>query len=100
MGKVQTGIMHVEVNTTTVKEDMTKKKDLEDVFHDDNRRKFSQTSNTPLMHGRISQEIGLDGTSGRFLNIMQGHYNEPPDIGYYTISYLKHLRIAPTSHSA
>ena len=99
MGKVQSGLTHVEENTLAGKEDI-KKKYLENVCHDDNRRKFSQTSNTPLMHGRISQEIGLDGTSGRFLNIMQGHYNEPPDIGYYTISYLKHLRIAPTSHSA
>ena len=39
MGKVQTGVTHVEVNTTTGKEDMTKNKDVEYACHDEKRRK-------------------------------------------------------------
>ena len=47
MGKVQTGLTHAEVNNTTGKEEITKKKYVEDDCHDKNMRKFSQTSNTP-----------------------------------------------------
>ena len=50
MGKVQTGLTHIEVNNTTDKEEMTRNKDVEDAYHDKIRRKFSQTPNTPLMH--------------------------------------------------
>ena len=55
MGKFQAGLTHVEVNTTTSKEKITKKKDVEDACHDENRRKLSPTSNTPLMHRQIAQ---------------------------------------------
>ena len=55
MGKVQTCLTHVEVNTTTGKEERTKNKYVEDACHDDNMRKLSQKSNTHLMHIRISQ---------------------------------------------
>ena len=78
MGKFQTGLIHVKVNTISGKEDMTKKKVLEDACHDENRRKLSQASNTLLIHGRISQEIGLDSTPNSCVNIMQGNYNTPP----------------------
>ena len=47
MGKVHTGLTYLEVNNTTDKEDTTKKKDVEDICHDENRRKFSQASNAP-----------------------------------------------------
>ena len=50
MGEFQTGLTYAEVNTTTGKEEMTKNKDVEDSYHDENRRKISQTYNTPLMH--------------------------------------------------
>ena len=50
MGEVQIGLIHVEVNIITSKDDITNKKDVEDTCHDDNRRKFSQTSNAPLVH--------------------------------------------------
>ena len=59
MGKVQTGLTHVELNTTTGKEETTENKYMEYACHDDNRRNFSQTSNNPLIHGRISQEVGF-----------------------------------------
>ena len=49
-----------------------------------NRRKTSQTSNTPLMHGRIAQEIGFYGTSDIFLKMLHGHYTDPPEIYDYT----------------
>ena len=38
MGKVQTGLTHIEVNTTTVEEEINKKKDVEDACHDEIRR--------------------------------------------------------------
>ena len=95
MGKVQTGLINVEVNTTTGKEYTTKNKYAEDACHDENRRKLSQISNTYLMHGRISQEIGFNGTSDIFLKIIQGHYNDHPDTYDYTNAYLKHLGTAP-----
>ena len=53
MGEFQTGLTNAEVNTTTAKEEMTKKKDVEDACNDEYRRKFSQTSNTPLIDGQI-----------------------------------------------
>ena len=40
------------------------------------------------MHGRIDQEIVFKGTSDSFLNIIQEHYNMPPDIDDYTTDYL------------
>ena len=55
MGKVQIGLTHIEVNTITGKEETTDKKDTEYACHDEYRRNFSQKSNTPLMHGRLSQ---------------------------------------------
>ena len=70
MGKVQTGLTHVEVNTTTGKEEMTKNKYVEDACHDKNKTKFSQTFNTPLMDGQITQNIGFNGTSDICLKIM------------------------------
>ena len=54
MENAQTGITHVEVNTTNVKEERNKKKDVQDACHGENRRQFSRTSKTPLMHGQIS----------------------------------------------
>ena len=71
MGKVQTGLPHLEVNTTTGKEERTKKKDMEDACHDDNRRELSHTSNTSLMHGQIYQDIGFYGTSDSCLKTLQ-----------------------------
>ena len=62
MCKVQTDLTHVEVNTITGKEYMNDKKDMEYSCHDYNRRKFSQTSNTHLMHRKMFQEVGLDET--------------------------------------
>ena len=41
MGKVQTGLTHVEVNTTTGKEEMTEKEYVEYSCNDDNRGKYS-----------------------------------------------------------
>ena len=55
--------------------DMTEKKDMVDSCHDENSRKFSHTSNTSLVHGQISQEIGFNGTSDIFLNILQVNFN-------------------------
>ena len=66
MGKVQIGLTHVEVNTTTGKEERTENKDVVDECHDENRKKISHKSNTPLVHGQITQEIGFNGTSDRF----------------------------------
>ena len=57
MGKVQTCLTHVEVNTISSKEEITDKKYVEYACHDENRKKFSQTSNTTLMHGKLFQEI-------------------------------------------
>ena len=74
---------------------MNEKKDVEDACHDDNRRKLSQSSNTPLIHRQIYQEIGYDGTSEIFLKIMQGHWYAPPDTDYYTTAYTKYLIRAP-----
>ena len=70
MGKVQKILTDVELNTTTSKEEMTKKKDVEDACHDENRRKLSLTSNNPLMHRQISQEIGVDKTYEICLKIL------------------------------
>ena len=53
MGNIQSGLTHIEVNTTTGKEETTEKKYVEDSCHDENRRKFSQTSNTSLMNGKF-----------------------------------------------
>ena len=50
-GKSQTGFTHIEENTTTGKEEITEKKDVEDACNDKKMRKLPQTSNTPLMHG-------------------------------------------------
>ena len=84
MEKVQTGLTHAEVNTNTGKEETTKNKDVEDSCNDENRRKKSQTSNTPLMHGPIAQEIGFYGTSDIFLKMLHGHYTDPQEIYDYT----------------
>ena len=46
------------------------------------------------MHNWIAQEIGFDGTYYICLQIIQWHYNAPPDIDDYTTAYLKHLRRA------
>ena len=73
---------------------MTKKKYVEDPFHEDKRRKFSHTSNPNLMHDRISQEIGFISNSDIFRKIVQGYYNVPPDIDDYTTAYLKYIRRA------
>ena len=70
MGKVQTGLTHIEVNTITGKEESTKNKDVKDNCHDENRIKFSHTFNTPLIHGQIFQGIGFEGNSERCLNIL------------------------------
>ena len=67
---VQTGLPHVEVNTAAGKVDSTEKKDLEDACHDENRRKFSHISNTPLIHIQIYQEVGFNNTSDSRLKIM------------------------------
>ena len=68
---------------------------MENSCHDENMRKFSQTSNTPLVHVQISKEIGFYGTSGICLKILQGDYNAPPDTDNYTSAYLKHIRRSP-----
>ena len=95
MGKFQTGPTYVELNTITGKEYMTDNKYVEDACHGENKRKLSKTSNTPLVHGQIAQEIGLYSTSDSCLKILQGYYNAPPDTDDYTNAYLKHLKIAP-----
>ena len=74
---------------------MTKKKNVEDACHDDNRRKISQTYNTPLKNSQISQDIGFDGTYDSCLKILQEHYNTPLNKYDYTTVYLKHLRRYP-----
>ena len=38
--RINTGLTHLEVNTITGNEDMTKEKDMEDACHDENRRKI------------------------------------------------------------
>ena len=88
MRKVQKGLIHVVVNNTTGNEYMIKNKDVEYDCHDENMRKISLKSNTPLIHRRISQEIVFDGTSEIFLKILQGRYNAPPYTYDYKIYYL------------
>ena len=68
---------------------------MEDDCHDENSRKFSKKYNIPLMHGQLSQEIGLEGTYNICLKILQRHYNAPPYIDEYTTTDLKHLRTPP-----
>ena len=89
------GLTHVDMGYITKKEEMTKNKYVEDACHNENRRKFSQASNTPLMHGRISQDIVFNVTSNSCLKILQGHYNVLPDTDDYNTAYLKYLRIPP-----
>ena len=62
MGKAQTGLTHVEANTIADKEEIIDKKEVEYACYYEIRIKFSLTSNTPLMHVSLSQEIGFDGT--------------------------------------
>ena len=92
MGKVQTCLTHVEVNTNTNKEERTKNKEVGDACHNYNRRKFSQAYNIPLMQVWIAQEIVFYVTYGSCLKVLQGHSNVLPDIDYHTTAYLKHLR--------
>ena len=63
---------------------------MKDSYHDKNRRKFSQTSNTPLIHGQKSQGLGFNSISEICLKILQGHYNVPPCIDDYITAYIKH----------
>ena len=95
MGKVETGLAHVEVNAITCKKEINKNKDMEYAYHGNNIRKLSQISNNPFIHGQIAHAIGFNGTSRIFLKILQGHSNDPPDTDDYTNAYLKHLRRAP-----
>ena len=64
MGEVQTDLTHWEVNNINGKEEITDNKYVEYAYHDENRIKFSQTSNTTLMNGQLDQEIVFDKIQG------------------------------------
>ena len=68
------------------------KEEIELACHVENRKKFTQTNNTPAMHGPLAEELGYDGTSAVCQQILEGTYIPPLGTNEYTIAYLEELK--------
>ena len=73
----------------------TEKEDIERACLEENRIKFSQTENSPVMTGVLAEEIGYDGTSDVCKRILEGTYIPPPNTDEYTAAYIKELQRPP-----
>ena len=54
------------------------KEEIEIACHEENRKKFTQTNDTPVMYGVLEKDIGYDGTSEACKQILDGTYIPPP----------------------
>ena len=93
-GKIQGGgLTHVTVNQDDGSHlEYTRKEDIEHACLEENRKKFSQTNNTPAMIGQLADELGYDGTSEACKQILNGTYTTPPGTHEYTKAYIRELK--------
>ena len=80
--------------------EVTSKVGIEQACHSENYSKYSQSNNTPTMHGPLAAEIGFIGTSPACRQILAGTYKPPPGTNHYTTEYLKYLKKPPNIKEA
>ena len=75
--------------------EFTTKEDIESACHAKNKKKFSQTNNTPVMTEPLAEKLGYDGLLSVCQQILDGTYTPPPGTDEYTIAYFKELKRPP-----
>ena len=78
----------VMVNNSYI--ELTQKEEIKNACHEENKKKFKQTSNTSAIKGLLAKDLGFIGNSQACSQILNG-YSLPIGTDEYTKDYLKAL---------
>ena len=88
------GTTRIQVRVGSKVKDITKKREMEKLIMDENEKKYHQTEKScPLLQGQRLEDIGLLGDGPEVENILNGTYQQPPDISPATKLWLDNLFI-------
>ena len=93
LGKENTGALSaVSVIEDGVQKELTAKRDIKDACYIENKQKLEQIVGTPVMRGKLMQDLGFLGNTQACEQILKGEYELLQDIDLITKEFIKDLK--------